>query len=457
MISKLPIIAIVGRPNVGKSTLFNRLLGRKTAIVHDRPGITRDRNYAPGDWCAYHFNLVDTGGYEVAPSSDLYEQMRRQVEIAIREAQKIILVVDGRAGLNQEDRDMAMRLRKSGKDVLLAVNKIDNTSQESDIADFYNLGFKKVFGVSAEHGRNVSELLDAMIEGLERTLPDPEQDEEKVEEDLGFVDRNLIRVSIIGRPNVGKSTLLNRLYGAPRAVVHSKPGTTRDPLDVDIENDGKIFRFIDTAGIRKKAHAEDKIEKVSVSKTLERIEKSDIALMLIDASEGMTAQDGKVAQQAVERRRPLILLANKWDALTKKMTKEKLHEQFIERYPTLRFVPIFPISAKTGLGMSRLYGLIEEVYTQYTRRLKTAELNKVFRALIDAHPPPNVSGRSINMLFATQVAVKPPRFAIMTNHPNIIPEFYKRYLGNGIRKAFDFKGTPLELEFTARKKKRFHA
>lgn len=453
----LPIIAIVGRPNVGKSTLFNRLLGRKTAIVYDRPGITRDRNYAEGDWCAYHFRLVDTGGYEVEPSSDLFEQMRRQVEIAIREAQKILLVVDGRAGMLQEDRDMAMRLRKSGKDVLLVVNKIDNSSQEGDIGEFYKIGFKQVFGVSAEHGRGVSDLLDAMVEGFERQLPKTDEEEVKEEEDLGFEDKGLIRVSIIGRPNVGKSTLLNRLYGAPRAVVHAKPGTTRDPLDVEIENEGKTFRFVDTAGIRKKAHAEDKIEKVSVSKTLERIEKSDIVLMLIDASEGMTAQDGKVAQQAVERRRPLILLANKWDAVTKKISKEKLHEQFMNRYPTLRFVPIFPISAKTGLGVSRLYALIEEVYRQYTRRLKTAELNKVFRTLIEAHPPPSVSGRSINLFFATQVAVKPPRFAVMTNHPKIIPEFYKRYLSNGIRQAFDFKGTPLEFDFTARRKKRFHA
>lgn len=452
----LPIIAIVGRPNVGKSTLFNRLLGRKTAIVYDKPGITRDRNYAEGDWAGYAFRLVDTGGYEVEPHSDLFEQMRRQVEIAIREAEKIILVVDGRVGLTQDDRDMALRLRKSGKEVLVAVNKIDNAAQEGDVGEFYKLGFKKVFGVSAEHGRAVSDLLDAMVEGYEKQ-PIAVQEEGEEEEDLGFEEKGLIRVSIIGRPNVGKSTLLNRLYGAPRAVVHAKPGTTRDPLDIEIEHEGKTFRFIDTAGIRKKAHAEDKIEKVSVSKTLERIEKSDIVLMLIDASEGMTAQDGKVAQQAVERRRPLILLANKWDAVSKKLSKEKLRSQFEERYPTLRFVPIFPISAKTGLGLSRLYGLIEEVYRKYTQRLKTAELNKVFRALTEAHPPPNVSGRSINLLFATQVAVKPPRFAIMTNHPDIIPEFYKRYLSNGIRQAFDFKGTPLELEFTARRKKRFHA
>lgn len=452
----LPIIAIVGRPNVGKSTLFNRLLGRKTAIVYDKPGITRDRNYSEGDWSAYHFRLVDTGGYEVEPHSDLFEQMRRQVEIAIREAEKIILVVDGREGLTPADRDMAIRLRKSGKQVLLAVNKIDHVAQEASIAEFYRLGFDKVFGVSAEHGRGVSDLLDAMIEGFSRKEKVSEETLDP-EQDLGFEARNLIRVSIIGRPNVGKSTLLNRLYGAPRAVVHSKPGTTRDPLDIELEHEGKTFRFIDTAGIRQKSHAEDKIEKVSVSKTLERIEKSDVVLMLIDANEGMTAQDGKVAQQAVERRRPLIMLANKWDMMSEKVNKEKLKEDFKQRYPTLQFVPIFPISAKTGLGLSRLYQLIEEVYREYTKRLKTAELNKVFRTLTEAHPPPNVSGRSINLFYLTQVAVKPPRFAIMTNHPKLIPEFYKRYLNNGIRKAFGFKGTPLELEFTARRKKRFHA
>ncbi len=455
----LPLIAIVGRPNVGKSTLFNRLMGRKTAIVHDRPGITRDRNYASADWSGAHFRLVDTGGYEFEPESDLFEQMRRQVEIAIREAEKILLVVDGRAGLHQDEREMALKLRKSGKEVILVINKIDNLSQESTVSEFYKLGFQKMFLVSAEHGRAVSDLLDEMIEGYEKIKPHRKEDSFDLDlrkEDEGFEDKGLIRVAIIGRPNVGKSTLLNRLYGAPRAVVHSKPGTTRDPLDVEIEHQGKIFCFIDTAGIRKKAHAEDKIEKVSVSKSLERIERSDIALQLIDATEKMTAQDGKVSQQALERRRPLIILVNKWDAIDQKQSKHSLKKEFEERYPNLKFVPVFPISAKTGLGLSRLYALLEEVYRQYTRRLKTSEVNKVFQNMLAAHPPPNVSGRSLNMFYMTQVAIKPPRFAIMTNHPNLVPESYKRYLNNGIRQAFDFKGTPLELEFSARRKKRFH-
>jgi len=298
-----------------------------------------------------------------------------------------------------------------------------------------------------------------MIEGYEKIKPHRKEDSFDLDlrkEDEGFEDKGLIRVAIIGRPNVGKSTLLNRLYGAPRAVVHSKPGTTRDPLDVEIEHQGKIFCFIDTAGIRKKAHAEDKIEKVSVSKSLERIERSDIALQLIDATEKMTAQDGKVSQQALERRRPLIILVNKWDAIDQKQSKHSLKKEFEERYPNLKFVPVFPISAKTGLGLSRLYALLEEVYRQYTRRLKTSEVNKVFQNMLAAHPPPNVSGRSLNMFYMTQVAIKPPRFAIMTNHPNLVPESYKRYLNNGIRQAFDFKGTPLELEFSARRKKRFH-
>lgn len=453
----LPIIAIVGRPNVGKSTLFNRLLGRKTAIVYDKPGITRDRNYALADWSGYYFRLVDTGGYELEPHSDLFEQMRRQVEIAIREAQKIVLVVDGRVGLTQEDRDMGLKLRKSGKEVLLVVNKIDNASQENLLADFYKMGFKKVFPVSAEHGRGVSDLLEEIIVGMSRpeSVADPEEISEEI--DLGFDEKDSIRISIIGRPNVGKSTLLNKLYGAPRAVVHAKPGTTRDPLDIEVEHEGKTYVFVDTAGIRKKAHAEDKIEKVSVSKTLERIEKSDVVLMLIDASEGMTAQDGKVAQQAVERRRPVIILANKWDALTKKITKEKLKQQFVERYPTLQFVPIFPISAKTGLGLSRLYSLIEEVYREYSKRIKTSELNKVFRSLTERHPPPSISGKFINLFYINQVALKPPRFAILCNHPSLVPEFYKRYLTNGIREAFSLKGTPIELIFSGRKKKRFHA
>jgi GTP-binding protein len=309
---QIPTIAIVGRPNVGKSTLFNRLIGRKQAIVHDQPGVTRDRNYAKGDWRGHSFLLIDTGGYEAEPESDLFAQMRRQVEVALREADLILFIVDGRSGLTADDREMAEKLRRSGKKVILIVNKMDTAVQESLLGEFFELGLEKVLPVSAEHGKGMGELLDAMIGDI---APAFDKGASKDLEGSDGSAPSTIRVSILGRPNVGKSTFLNRLFGAPRAVVHPEPGTTRDPLDIEMTHEGQKFCFVDTAGIRKKSHSEGKIEKVSVVKAFQSVEKSHIVLLLVDAADGLTAQDGKVAQHALKRKKPLLLLVNKWDLI----------------------------------------------------------------------------------------------------------------------------------------------
>jgi GTP-binding protein len=449
----LPLIAIVGRPNVGKSTLFNRLIGQRKAIVHDQPGVTRDRHYAEGEWAGHHFTLVDTGGYEVEPESSLFVQMRRQVESAIQEAGLILLIVDGRSGLTSDDREMASKLRRLGKKTVLVVNKIDTAKQEEVLGEFYELGFEKVYPVSAEHGRGVGELLEEIVQNPMSKVISHQTLDLKPETS----DSSMIRVAILGRPNVGKSTLLNRLFGAPRAVVHPEPGTTRDTIDVEIKEKNRIFRFIDTAGIRKKSHSEGKIEKVSVLKSFEAVEKSDVVLLLVDAAIGITAQDGKVAQHALKRRRALLILMNKWDAVSKTASWPKVKEDILSRLPTLEFAPIFAVSAKTGLGLSRLFRTIEQVFDEFSKRLTTAQVNKVFRQVVMAHPPPTVSGKSINLFYMTQTYTRPPRFVIFTNHPALIPNTYQRYLVRKFREAFSFQGTPIELEFRARKKKAFHA
>jgi len=435
----LPIIAIVGRPNVGKSTLFNRLIGKKEAIVYDQPGVTRDRHYANTDWCGIPYRLMDTGGFEASPESTLFQQMKKQTELAIEEASVILFIVDGRVGIQPDDQAIVKSLRRTKKKVFLLVNKIDHAQHELDFHEFYRFGFSEIFPISAEHGRGVAEMLDALMPLISL----PAEPEEKKE---------VMKVTIIGRPNVGKSTLLNRLFGAPRAVVHDAPGTTRDPLDVELTWEGKNYCFVDTAGIRRKSHAEGKIEKVSVVKTFEQIRRSDLVLLLLDAEVGVTAQDGKVAEEGLGRGRPLLILINKWDLL-KKSDWPAFEKKLRLKLGSLDFVSLIPISAKNGYGLSKLFQQMDEVYAQYQKRVSTAELNRVFREAIEKHPPPIVSGKSIKLLFMTQVKSKPPRFVVVSNHPQLVPEAYRRYLMRCIRQAFGFQGTPIFIDFNARRSK----
>ncbi len=464
---QLPVIAIVGKPNVGKSTLFNRLLGSKLALVYDEPGITRDRHYATIEWGRNRFTLIDTGGYELEPESAIFHQMRKQVEIAMSEADLILWVVDGREEITVDEREVGKKLRQTGKPVLLVVNKIDHTKQELLSNNFYELGIEKIFGVSAEHGRGISDLLDTVVEMVPCI---PSEIISKNRESFEVVgEKNVppltpgerekpksIRVTILGRPNAGKSTLLNYFFGAPRAIVHSEPGTTRDPLNISIEQEGIEFEFIDTAGIRKKSHSEGKVEKVSVLKALRSLEKSDVALLLIDAEDSITAQDGKIAQKILEKYKPFLILVNKWDLVDEKTEWQEFKREVGLRNETVSFVPLFPISAKTGRGISRIFREIKKVYDESRRRLTTGELNRVFQEMLSAHPPPTVAGKSINLFYMTQTGEAPPRFVVMTNRPTLIPETYKRYLIGGLRKKFSFRGVPIRLEFKARKKKRFH-
>ncbi len=435
----LPTLAIIGRPNVGKSTLFNRLIGKKEAIVYDQPGVTRDRHYATADWSGVSYRVMDTGGYEATPESTLFQQMKKQTEFAIEEANVIFFVVDSQVGPQRDEESIAKRLRRSGKKVFLLVNKIDHTQHEPALHEFHRLGFSDIFPISAEHGRGVAELLDVLISNFSHTPPI--ENKEKI-----------MKVTIIGRPNVGKSTLLNRLFGAPRAVVHDAPGTTRDPLDVELSYEGKDYCFIDTAGIRRKSHAEGKIEKVSVVKTFEQIRRSDLVLLLLDATVGVTAQDGKVAEEALGRGRPLLILINKWD-LMKKSDWPAFEKKLRLKLGNLDFVTIFPISAKNGSGLSKLFSQMQEVYAQYEKRISTSEANRIFREAIERHPPPIVSGKALKLFFMTQVKSKPPRFVVFTNHPQLVPEVYKRYLIRSLREACGFQGTPLFIDFTARRSK----
>lgn len=444
---KLPKVAIVGRPNVGKSTFFNRLIGKKEAIVYDMPGVTRDRHYGKCDWDGSTFEVIDTGGYELNPTTSLLEQMRKQVEEGIREADLILWIVDGKSSLTNEDYEVAKKLRKVSKKVFLVINKIDNPSQENDLSDFYALGFKEMFAVSAEHGRRVSDVLEAALIFFKANIEPPKEEVEST--------TPRIKVALLGRPNVGKSTLLNTLYGAPRAVVHDVPGTTRDPLDIEVEDNGCIYQFIDTAGIRKKSHSEGKIEKVSVMKTLEQLAHCDVALLLLDATDVMTTQDAKVVDMITSRYRPMVILVNKWD-LVPEENWEKFQQEVLDRFGFTENYPIQKISAKKGTGLSKIYPLIQAVYQESSKKLTTSAVNDLLQDLLQKHPPPMVSGKNLNFFYMTQIGVRPPHFVFLANHPSLVPESYKRYLHRGIRKQFSFMGTPLKFTFKARRKKQFH-
>ncbi|MBF0492447.1 MAG: ribosome biogenesis GTPase Der [Deltaproteobacteria bacterium] len=452
----LPKIAIVGRPNVGKSTFFNRLIGKKEAIVYDLPGVTRDRHYGICDWDGSRFEVIDTGGYDLNPATSLLEQMRKQVEEGIREADLILWVVDGKSALTNEDYEVAKKLRKVSKKTFLVVNKIDNASQENDLSDFYALGFSEVFPISSEHGRRVSEVLVAAKKFLS---PSPSTGESQISgtgaRGEGENPQPRIKVALLGRPNVGKSTLLNTLYGAPRAVVHDVPGTTRDPLDIEVEEEGCVYQFVDTAGIRKKSHSEGKIEKVSVLKTLEQVAHCDVALLLLDATDVMTTQDAKVLQMITSRFRPMLILVNKWD-LVPGEDWAKFQKEILDRFGFTENYPLQKISAKKGTGLSKIYPLIQRVYQESSKKLSTSEINELLQDLLQKHPPPMVSGRSLNLFYMTQIGIRPPHFVILANHPKLVPESYKRYLLRGIRNQFSFLGTPLKFTFKPRRKKQFH-
>lgn len=438
-----PIIAIVGRPNVGKSTFFNRLVGQRKAIVEDEPGITRDRNYAEACYEDRPFILIDTGGFEPTSKDRIQQQIREQVEVAIEEADLILFLMDGKEGLNPTDEEVAGYLRKVTKPTFYVVNKIDGEKREGAIPDFYRLGVSPIYSVSAEHGRGVGELMDEVIKALPLHSAEPEKIEEGV------------RVAIVGRPNVGKSSLLNKLIGRPRAIVDSIPGTTRDTLDTPLFREGRRYVFIDTAGIRRKSKVTERVEKYSAIKALKSLERCDVALVLIDGFEGLTEQDARIAEFAEESGRAFILVVNKWDLVHKDTsTMEDYKERIKREMKTLDYVPILFISALTGQRASRIFQTIEEVTAEHRKRITTGELNHWLREAVQGYPPPAFRSRPVKLLFISQVSTAPPTFVLFANEPLGLGESYQRYLIRRLREKYGFTGTPLRLFLRKRKKEK---
>lgn len=435
MDSPLPKIAIVGRPNVGKSSLFNRLVGSRRAIVDDIPGVTRDRQYASIQMAGKACQLIDTGGFiPGGEKTKLPEAVASQVHLAVEEADLVWFVVDGRVGLTPGEEEIARWLRRQRAQVFLVVNKIDTKSQDNLVNDFLRLGFEEVLGVSAEGGRGLKEL-----EGC--SVPHLREVSERLEEATSD-----LKLAIIGQPNVGKSTLINALTGTERAVVHHEAGTTLDPLNIQIERGSKVWEFVDTAGIRRRRSTVGKVDKVGVIKALDSIRKSHLILLLVDATRGLGNQDMKILAEAEKLGRAMIMVFNKWDQMPSGSKIKDLTAKLKERYRRQENIPALAISAKTKRGLGKLFQLVDRVQENFWRRIGTGELNRVFQRALTAHPPPTVSGKFLKLSYLTQASEGPPRFVIFANYPKLVPESYLRYLERSFRKNFSFTGVPIRWQ-----------
>ena len=435
-----PVVAIIGRPNVGKSSLFNRLAHQRKAIVIDQPGATRDRNYAACTWNDKPYILIDTGGFEPAATEGMLIQMREQTQLAIEEADIIIFLMDGREGLLPADRDIAALLRGFEKPVFYAVNKIDGLKQETLSYEFYQLGMETIYTVSAEHGLGVGELMDEVTRLLPET-PEPSDVEDRV------------RIAVIGKPNVGKSSLVNRILGYERTIVNPVPGTTRDAIDTPFTFAGRPYLLVDTAGIRRKSRVSLTLEKYSVIQAIKAISRCDIALMLIDAEEGVTEQDAKIAGLALENGTACIVVVNKWDVVEKdERTIGKYVREIKDKMKFLDFAPILFVSARTGQRVVKVFDAVDAVYSQYTRRVSTPELNRKVQEFLAANPPPQYRSRSNPFNYVSQVAVKPPTFVFFVGNPRAVHFSYERYLMNQFREALGLDQVPLRFFFKKKSK-----
>ncbi|GAM08195.1 GTPase Der [Geobacter sp. OR-1] len=435
-----PIVAIVGRPNVGKSTLFNRLVGQRRAIVDDMPGVTRDRNYATVTRYEVPFILVDTGGFEPVTEDRLLQQMREQSQLAIEEADVILFVMDGRGGLTPADREVAGMLRKVNKPVFYLVNKIDGEKLEIASSDFYSLGIDSMHTISAEHNRGINDLIEELMGILPHSVNEEDKDE-------------ITKIAVVGRPNVGKSSLVNKLLGFERSVANPTAGTTRDSIDTHFTCNKKRYLLIDTAGIRRKGKTTEKLEKYSVVDSLRSIERGDVVLIVISAEDGVTEQDSKIAGYAYEAGKACIFVVNKWDTLQKdNASVGKFVDRIRTEFKYLPFAPIIFVSAVTGQRVPKIIPEVDKVMDQFARRVTTSDLNRVFTEATEAKHAPLASGRRVKFYFATQVGTKPPTFVIFTNQPEGIHFSYERYLANRFREAFGFEGTPIRLLFRGRER-----
>ena len=430
-----PIVAIVGRPNVGKSTLFNIFANSRISIVEDTPGVTRDRLYADTEWLDNEFMMVDTGGIEIMNTDKIAVSIRQQAQIAIAEADVILFVCDARAGITHEDAEVAKMLRQSKKPIVLAINKADSPKQEMEIFEFYNLGIGEPIPVSAANHLGLGDLLDAVVEKFPETSAYGEDGNE-----------DEIKVALIGRPNVGKSSIFNTLVGEERSIVSDVAGTTRDAIDTPVIREGQKFLFIDTAGMRRKARIDEPIEKYSIIRSLRAVDRSDVVLMVIDAIDGVTEQDKKIAGYAHEAGKGIVLVVNKWDLYDKDNTSTLRYTENLRRELVfMQYAPVVFVSAMTKQRRHRLPEVIHDVAEQNAMRISTSVLNQVVEDAIAINPPPTEKGQRLKILYATQVKIKPPTFVIFVNEPEIMHFSYQRYLENKLREAFGFEGTPLQM------------
>ncbi|HWR45277.1 ribosome biogenesis GTPase Der [Sporomusa sp.] len=436
-----PIVAIVGRPNVGKSTIFNYIGRNRLSIVEDMPGVTRDRIYMDAEWLGRNFTMIDTGGIEFETNDKILTAMRNQAKLAIDEADAIMFIVDGRTGLTSADNEVAVILRNTRKPVLLVVNKVDNMKNEADIYEFYNLGLGDPIAISATNALNIGDMLDRLIENL------PEEHVETEENDQ-------IKVAVIGRPNVGKSSLVNSIIGEERVIVSDIPGTTRDAIDTHFTKDGQSYVMIDTAGMRRKAKVDMPVERYSVIRSLRAVDRCDVVLMVINAEEGVTEQDKKIAGYAHEAGKASIIVVNKWDLIEKDgKTSLKFTETIREELGFMQYSPVLFTSALTKQRVHRVTELVKYVADQHTMRVSTSVLNQVIEDATAINPPPSDRGRRLKIYFTTQPDVKPPTFIFFVNDPEIMHFSYLRFLENRLRESFGFEGTPLKLVVRGRKEK----
>jgi GTP-binding protein len=428
------IVAIVGRPNVGKSTLFNALLRQKKAIVEDIPGVTRDMNFGRVQHDERSFLLIDTGGFEPEAKEGIAGLVRRQCELAVKEADLVLFVLDAKEGLNPLDKEIANYLRKTEKRVLYVINKVDGPKERRNVTEFYELGIERPILVSAIHRRGLDELLDEILKNLPEEAGEPEKNTQEV-----------IKVAIVGRPNVGKSSLLNRILGFERVIVDERPGTTRDAIDTPFTFDGKEFLLIDTAGIRRKSRISQKLEWYCVWQAIKSIERADVNLLVLDAVEGPTDQDSKIANLIQNRGKGLILVVNKWDLAEGKVKVKEYEEALRERFHFLDFAPILFVSAKTGYGTEKILNTVQEVYSEWKKRIPTGQLNRWFRKTILPHQLPLWRNKVVKIYYLTQTQVAPPTFVLFVNYPEGVRENFQRFLIRKLREAFGFLGSPIRL------------
>jgi len=436
-----PVVTIVGRPNVGKSTLFNRIAGRRISITEDTPGVTRDRIYAECEWLDNNFTLIDTGGIEPNTTDTIFEQMRIQAEIAIDMADVVLFMVDGKEGLTGDDTEVAQMLRKADKEIILVVNKMDRFVNEDNIYEFYNLGLGDPVSISSAEALGIGDLLDEIISKFDERMNVEEGDDS-------------VKIAVIGKPNAGKSSIINKIIGEDRVIVSDIPGTTRDAIDTKFERNSKKYTLIDTAGIRKKNKILESVEKYSVLRAFTAVERADICILVIDADKGVTEQDIRIAGYSHDNSKGMIIAVNKWDLIEKdNKTFKEFTDDIRQKLAYASYAPIITVSALTGQRMNKILDAVDEVYSFRNLRISTGVLNDILTEAVLMNQPATVKGKRLKIFYGTQVAVNPPKFLIFVNDKEIVHFSYERYIENKIREAFEYKGTPIIIEFRNRSEK----